>query len=720
MMSVGSSSGITISHDQREDASLVSITDRGEKEIWDFVIAVPAIEEPLQYKVERRRALLEDLTKVGLIVQRVESRDSRTYFLLIRASEERLEEQAELLGTPLELKDEFNGGACPFTIAKRELFKHRDGMLFSKTQRQFLINSIITSDDEDGGAEIDLERLQYDGIIDKAYPLHENKVKDAIITEWVMNRSLRSVYNMPNSALQKYFGEEIAFYYGFLAFYTRWLVVASIVGTVFFVTGVASFMATDGKENKWTNSVYSVFIAIWVTLFLEFWKREKNVLAFKWHMLNFEEVEGVRPGFIGDDKHGVYSKGEFVELRPDEIYGIKPPKLTRFAPKEKTRIRMLSGFGVIAMLGCVVVIATMSVLTLRLLMQNSQDYWTEQFASVVGGILNALVIQIMNKVYRTVAVKMNEWENHRTVTEFHNNLLFKIFLFQFVNSYTSLYYIAFFKKHTFMWGNYRLHDSCGDDDDDVNSLGYGCPDQLRLQLIMLLGLNIVVGQLQEVVIPFALSKAKMWWYVRQNRVIEKDLPKHEREYQLNQHEGTFDEYSEMIIQYGYITLFAAAFPLAPLLAVVNNYIEMRSDTWKWLTSYNKPVPRGADDIGGWYTIMEVLAVFSVITNCLLIAYSFPTLHSFFTDPYYIIVFVVILEHIIFLIKYLIAMFVPDVPADIRKILAKEYYVQQQIIKKYERREHHHGRGRGQTRPQSDSEPSSPVPTREGETQGEEI
>ena len=44
-----------------------------------------------------------------------------------------------------------------------------------------------------------------------------------------------------------------------------------------------------------------------------------------------------------------------------------------------------------------------------------------------------------------VAVKLTNLENHRTETDYENTLIFKTFLFQFANSYTALFYIAFVK-----------------------------------------------------------------------------------------------------------------------------------------------------------------------------------------------------------------------------------------------------------------------------------
>ena len=57
-----------------------------------------------------------------------------------------------------------------------------------------------------------------------------------------------------------------------------------------------------------------------------------------------------------------------------------------------------------------------------------------------------------------------------------------------------------------------------------------------------------------------------------------------------------------VIQFGFITIFVAAFPLAPLFAWLNNIIEIRLDAFKFVSVLRRPVAERAQDIGMYYVV----------------------------------------------------------------------------------------------------------------------
>ena len=85
-------------------------------------------------------------------------------------------------------------------------------------------------------------------------------------------------------------------------------------------------------------------------------------------------------------------------------------------------------------------------------------------------------------------------------------------------------------------------------------------------------------------------------------------------YEYKDIDGSHEEYLEIIIQFGYIMIFGAAFPLAPLLAFINNLLEMRIDKYKLVYLTRRPVPHSASDIGIWKFFMEVIIYISIVTN----------------------------------------------------------------------------------------------------------
>lgn len=52
-----------------------------------------------------------------------------------------------------------------------------------------------------------------------------------------------------------------------------------------------------------------------------------------------------------------------------------------------------------------------------------------------------------------------------------------------------------------------------------------------------------------------------------------------------------------VIQFGFVTLFVASFPLAPLFALLNNIIEVRLDAKKFVTELRRPDTVREKDIG---------------------------------------------------------------------------------------------------------------------------
>lgn len=52
---------------------------------------------------------------------------------------------------------------------------------------------------------------------------------------------------------------------------------------------------------------------------------------------------------------------------------------------------------------------------------------------------------ILTRIYQRLAKWMVNMENPRTQTEYEDSFTIKIFFFEFVNFYSSLIYIAFFK-----------------------------------------------------------------------------------------------------------------------------------------------------------------------------------------------------------------------------------------------------------------------------------
>ncbi|KAJ2841380.1 hypothetical protein GGI22_007916 [Coemansia erecta] len=82
--------------------------------------------------------------------------------------------------------------------------------------------------------------------------------------------------------------------------------------------------------------------------------------------------------------------------------------------------------------------------------------------------------------------------------------------------------------------------------------------------------------------------------------------------------STYEDYAEMASQFGRVAFFSVAWPLAPLAAFVNNWLELRTDAAKICGATRRPIPRRVDTIGPWLNMLRFMCWLSSITNALLI------------------------------------------------------------------------------------------------------
>ena len=67
--------------------------------------------------------------------------------------------------------------------------------------------------------------------------------------------------------------------------------------------------------------------------------------------------------------------------------------------------------------------------------------------------------------------------------------------------------------------------------------------------------------------------------------------------------GTFDDYLELFLQFGYVSLFSCVYPLAAAFAVLNNLTEVNSDALKMCRVFKRPFSEPSASIGVWQVII---------------------------------------------------------------------------------------------------------------------
>lgn len=159
------------------------------------------------------------------------------------------------------------------------------------------------------------------------------------------------------------------------------------------------------------------------------------------------------------------------------------------------------------------------------------------------------------------------------------------------------------------------------------------PDRLKKQVIYFTVTAQIVNFALEVIVPYVKrSVFRKYKEVQADRAAkrggssapESDHPEEaafltrvRNEAELGIYDVTTD-FREMVIQFGYLSLFSVVWPLTGLSFLINNWIELRGDALKIALETQRPVPWRADSIGPWLDALGFLSWLGSLSTAALV------------------------------------------------------------------------------------------------------
>ncbi|NXG59665.1 ANO9 protein, partial [Hemiprocne comata] len=595
-----------------------------DEEKWDYVL-VSDIHEAGSEKEIKRKKFLDELSKKGFTIKKIED---KKLFYGVRAPNHIFLKYQWLLRNPdSRLQKPNDNHNVPVTTRIRIV--------------NFILQNTVTPDCEK------LRDLMKKKVFEATFPLHEKEeIREFLKEHWARWREI--FRQQPIEKIRCYFGEKVALYFAWLGWYTYLLGFAAVAGLVVFIAGITTFNSSqvskeiceanstimcplcDQKCPFWMLSdtciyakvthlidnegtvLFAMFMAIWATVFLELWKRQRATVVTDWDLYRWDEDE--------------------EELAMDLINNLQhEPRQYQHSYFRSTIILLLVLLMIAVLIGIAHALVIYRVVATAFFTQSSSEFVREQaiiLAMVTGAVLHYCTIVIMTKINRRVALFLCDLEKPRTFSQRENNFTVKIFTFQFFTNFSSLIYVAFFLgringhpgNYVRIAGKWRLEE-CHPS---------GCITDLFIQMATIMLLKQTISNVMEYLSPWVKHKVRRWWRRPKKRRMmlgeEEEAEDPCKRQWLSNYEldevnifSLFDEFLEMVIQYSFTTIFVAAFPLAPLLAFCNNLVEIRLDAIKMMRLQRRMVPRKANDIGIWLQVLEAIGILAVIGNGLVIA-----------------------------------------------------------------------------------------------------
>ncbi|KAI8375588.1 calcium-activated chloride channel-domain-containing protein [Choanephora cucurbitarum] len=528
----------------------------------------------------------------------------------------------------------------------------------TEAERLRLVYEIITQPKSEGGCGISSQAEDY---VESIMPLHDDDFNKAWYKSWSTKWLISDADLLK---IRDHFGEKIAYYFAFLQTYFLWLSAPSAVG-------VLVYMTHSNTLAIW----FSLFMMIWAILFIEMWKRKEATLAIQWNVRNFSKHEKRRAEFKGE------------RMIKDQVTGEDTP----FVSIWKLLGRRLSSLPGVAVGAFFLSLIVGFVFVLQLFLHEYYNGPFRQFLHYTPTVGYVLLIPTMTKIYSHWVKILTDWEMHKTDASWEYSYTQKIFVANFLVSYLSLFITAWIY---IPFGDYVLpYLAEFNISHEHKTVDF---QRLRDQLVYFIVTGQLIGFLTEMVVPYALKKimpkAKRMTSkihpteqttsmtdldVKQTSIVDEEekklIAKIHKETEMEEY-NIYTDYVEMVVQFGYVSMFSTVWPLTALCSMLNNWVELRGDAIKLCKYTRRPIPHRAESIGPWIGNMETLVWLSSVTMGSF-AYLFhpsTNIHSPYT-PVSTLLAILISEHIFIALRAGIRQAFSMVPSLSEWLVRKEEY-----------------------------------------------
>jgi hypothetical protein len=475
-------------------------------------------------------------------------------------------------------------------------------------ERLLIIYQLITNDEKEGGAGIRPKTKQWPQV-EQIFALHDHVYNKHWLQKWSTNWQLK-IEDLDE--IRNKFGEKVAYYFAFEQTYFNFLLYPG-------AGGVATWLLLGSF-----SPIIAVLACSWCVIFVEWWKHRERDLALRWGVRGVSNIESKRDQFEASQEIQDIATGETQKTFP--------------AWQRLQRQALQLPFAILA----VAVLSSLIILCfiIEIFIGEVYDGPGKSVLTYLPVIILTTCMPFLTNFLTGVATRLNDYENYETQSQYDSALTAKLFVMNFITSYLGLILTAFvyvpFGKVLVPYldvANVAAQSLTEKDlplEKDLSLYSIN-PDRLRKQVIYFAVTASIVNFATEVVVPYFKRQGTVKFRemaASRRRSDSKteplasasDLPE-EREFLARvRSEAELTAYDvqgdlrEMIIQFGYLSLFGVVWPLVPVSFLVNNWFELRADAFKICLEMQRPTPARADSIGPWLDALEFLTWLGSLTT----------------------------------------------------------------------------------------------------------